>query len=682
MRSLLLMGLSLGLTAAVIGNAFYQKKQFYPSVVYITKSNPSMAIIYIQALVFVVLMGKLLRALFFGQLRAAEMEHLIERSWYAVTETCLAFTVFRDDFSPKFVALFTLLLFLKCFHWLAEDRIDYMERSPAISWVFHIRALSLMFVLGLLDIFFVRYAFIYTLSKGPSVQLVFGFEYEILFTIVLMTFIKYVLHSIDLQRQNPWDNKAVYLLYSELVMGFIRMVLYVAFVFIMIKVHTFPLFAIRPMYLTVRAFQKAAQDVILSRRAIRHMNTLYPDATPEELSSGDNVCIICREEMTTGCKKLPCNHIFHTSCLRSWFQRQQTCPTCRLEVLRMPRTTPAAAAAPPAQQPQPAQAPQPPVNQVQNPFQNMQGMFGGLPFQWPPNVAGQAVPPPPFIWPPQQQQAAAGVGAQQQPVSSAETPSQIPITTSSSTNNVGATATSPTVPLTTANSLNIPPFAIPPFMPPMMPPLFSPFGFPPPPMPMTGLSEEELRVMEGTERANIEARIQWLRDIQALLDGAMVLINQYNTIANHIGTFGINTAPVPPVISKSGLSSEVSSGPHQTYSTWWPEGSGARPKYTSTLSKTQTTDSPNERKSSSTVQDTVVSGASGFTAPREEIIPAWENPREEGHEDDMHEVRKRRLQHFTQQLQASYSTPTLCSNGNSDNSGVPSSSIKKDEEDH
>lgn len=51
----------------------------------------------------------------------------MERSWYAVTETCLAFTVFRDDFSPKFVALFTLLLFLKSFHWLAEERVDFVS---------------------------------------------------------------------------------------------------------------------------------------------------------------------------------------------------------------------------------------------------------------------------------------------------------------------------------------------------------------------------------------------------------------------------------------------------------------------------------------------------------------------------------------------------------------------------
>ncbi|CAG5072520.1 Similar to syvn1: E3 ubiquitin-protein ligase synoviolin (Danio rerio), partial [Cotesia congregata] len=27
--------------------------------------------------------------------------HLVEKAWYAVTETCLAFTVFRDDFSPN-----------------------------------------------------------------------------------------------------------------------------------------------------------------------------------------------------------------------------------------------------------------------------------------------------------------------------------------------------------------------------------------------------------------------------------------------------------------------------------------------------------------------------------------------------------------------------------------------------
>lgn len=44
MRSLGISAISIALTAAVVGNAYYQKKQFYPSVVYITKSNPSMSV--------------------------------------------------------------------------------------------------------------------------------------------------------------------------------------------------------------------------------------------------------------------------------------------------------------------------------------------------------------------------------------------------------------------------------------------------------------------------------------------------------------------------------------------------------------------------------------------------------------------------------------------------------------
>lgn len=78
------------------------------------------------------MLGKLMRKVFLGPLRAAEFEHLMERFWYALTETCLAFTVFRDDFNPRFVAMFTVLLFLKSFHWLAEDRVDFVRFAGVV----------------------------------------------------------------------------------------------------------------------------------------------------------------------------------------------------------------------------------------------------------------------------------------------------------------------------------------------------------------------------------------------------------------------------------------------------------------------------------------------------------------------------------------------------------------------
>ncbi|XP_064293596.1 E3 ubiquitin-protein ligase synoviolin isoform X2 [Phalacrocorax carbo] len=511
---------SLALTTAVVAHAYYLKHQFYPTVVYLTKSSPSMAVLYIQAFVLVFLLGKFMGKVFFGQLRAAEMEHLLERSWYAVTETCLAFTVFRDDFSPRFVALFTLLLFLKCFHWLAEDRVDFMERSPNISWLFHFRIVSLMFLLGILDFLFVNHAYHSILTRGASVQLVFGFEYAILMTMVLTIFIKYVLHSIDLQNENPWDSKAVYMLYTELFTGFIKVLLYMAFMTIMIKVHTFPLFAIRPMYLAMRQFKKAVTDAIMSRRAIRNMNTLYPDATPEELQAMDNVCIICREEMVTGAKRLPCNHIFHTSCLRSWFQRQQTCPTCRMDVLRasLPAQPPPE---PPEQAPPPPQTPQ--VPQPPNFPQGILPPFppGMFPF-WPP--VGP-FPPVPGVQPP--------TGAENPAPSSGAAPAARPGDAANAGSEAAAAGTVPGLPFP------------PPWMGMPWPPLF---GFPPMPVPpagFAGLTEEELRAMEGHDRQNLEARLQCLQNIHTLLDAAMVQINQYLTV---LATIGLPrpAAPRPP----------------------------------------------------------------------------------------------------------------------------------------
>lgn len=529
MRFLGISFVSFLLTSIVVANAYYQKKQFYPSVVYITKSNPSMAVIYIQAFIGVWILGKLMRKIFFGQLRTTEFEHLMERSWYAITETCLAFTVFRDDFTPKFVALFTLLLFLKSFHWLAEDRVDYMERSPVISWLFHVRVLSLLLLLGALDLHFITHAYQSTVTKGASVQLVFGFEYAILITVVINIAIKYALHSVDLNSETPWDNKAVFLLYTELVMGLIKVILYVAFVAIMVRIYTLPLFAFRPMYYTIRNFKKAFSDVILSRRAIHNMNTLYPDATPEELIAADNVCIICREEMVTASKKLPCNHIFHTSCLRSWFQRQQTCPTCRLNILRTP--------APPTNNNVPGAQPpgHVPANAGANPFFNAFAAAGPNPFhlfQQPQgNAAGDA--------------AAANRAPENAPGAQPQAAEATP---------PGGARGTQTAPPQQVPPTFIPPFSFPPF----------PFGMPfmaPPPMPpvnLENLSEEELRNLEGNERQNIEARIQCLRNIQTLLDAAVQMMQQYSAAAN---ISSMQRATAPPAAPTNSVPNPVFGNP-------------------------------------------------------------------------------------------------------------------------
>ena len=85
---------------------------------------------------------------------------------------------------------------------------------------------------------------------------------------------KYVLHTLDMNNENPWEDKAIYLLYTEMIMSILKIVLYTMFIVIMVKFHTFPLFAIRPMYLAIKSFRSSYNDIVMSRQAIQNMNTL------------------------------------------------------------------------------------------------------------------------------------------------------------------------------------------------------------------------------------------------------------------------------------------------------------------------------------------------------------------------------------------------------------------------
>ena len=70
-----------------------------------------------------------------------------------------------------------------------------------------------------------------------------------------------------------------------------------------------------------------------------HIPKLRTLTYPAE-GTGDESCQICLVPYTTGelLHMLPCKHCFHESCLRSWFERQSNCPTCRWNGDTSPRT--------------------------------------------------------------------------------------------------------------------------------------------------------------------------------------------------------------------------------------------------------------------------------------------------------------------------------------------------------
>ena len=102
---------STALLAAIAYQAYEARRQFYPTMIYLTTNKLSLLSLGNEALMLTLLVGQLVKRLFFGRLREAEVEHLYERSWYAITKTCLAMTIFREEFNVRSAsALFTALL--------------------------------------------------------------------------------------------------------------------------------------------------------------------------------------------------------------------------------------------------------------------------------------------------------------------------------------------------------------------------------------------------------------------------------------------------------------------------------------------------------------------------------------------------------------------------------------------
>ncbi|KAK2972849.1 hypothetical protein RJ640_028377 [Escallonia rubra] len=326
-------GISLVATLAVIYHAFSSRGQFYPAMVYLSTFKVSLVLLLNMGLVIMCILWQLTKRIFLGSLREAEVERLNEQSWREVMEILFAITIFRQDFSVTFLAMVTTLLLIKALHWLAQKRVEYIETTPSVPMLSHIRIVSFMGFLLLLDSLFLYNSIKYLIqTRQASVSLFFAFEYMILATTTVSIFVKYVFYISDMLMEGQWERKAVYTFYLELIRDLLHLSMYLCFFLVIFVNYGVPLHLIRELYETFRNFKVRVADYIRYRKITSNMNDRFPDATPEEINGSDATCIICREEMTTA-KKLICGHLFHVHCLRSWLERQHTCPTCRAHVI-------------------------------------------------------------------------------------------------------------------------------------------------------------------------------------------------------------------------------------------------------------------------------------------------------------------------------------------------------------
>ncbi|XP_073119015.1 E3 ubiquitin protein ligase RIN2 [Henckelia pumila] len=302
-----------------------------------------------------------LKMLFFSELSSSELRKLLERlvNYIIYKGTFLPLvvppTIFQAGLWSTWLAV---LCFLKMFQAIARDRLERLNASPSATPGTYFRVYSALLLVFILDVLWILLCLTIYNVTSSSISLLLFFEpssigFETLQAIVVHGFqlLEIWLHHSAVDGANcrlskifdisptgsleEW--KGVLIRNLGFFLDIMTLLMALAHYLYIWWLHGMAFHLVDAiLFLNIRALLSATvkrvRGFIKLRIALGTLHGALPDATSEDLRAYDDECAICREPMAKA-KKLPCGHLFHLACLRSWLDQglseSYSCPTCR-----------------------------------------------------------------------------------------------------------------------------------------------------------------------------------------------------------------------------------------------------------------------------------------------------------------------------------------------------------------
>ncbi|XP_041124776.1 E3 ubiquitin-protein ligase AMFR-like isoform X1 [Polyodon spathula] len=289
---------------------------------------------------FLMLIATIIQCMVFGPLRVSERQHLKDKFWnFIFYKFIFIFGVLNVQSVEEVVMWclwFAVLVFLHLMVQLCKDRFEYLSFSPTTPMSSHVRVLSLLVsmllsccglavVSGVAGYIYGMHTFAFTAAECLLVTVRTGH--------VIM---RYTIHLWDLNHEGTWESKGTYVYYTDFCMEVsllsldlthhIHMLLFGNIWLSMASLVIF--MQLRYLFYEVQRRIQRHKNYL---RVVGNMEARFAIATSEELAANSDDCAICWDSMQAA-RKLPCGHLFHNSCLRSWLEQDTSCPTCRMSL--------------------------------------------------------------------------------------------------------------------------------------------------------------------------------------------------------------------------------------------------------------------------------------------------------------------------------------------------------------
>ncbi|KAL5250357.1 hypothetical protein ACHWQZ_G016183 [Mnemiopsis leidyi] len=283
----------------------------------------------------VVQLGAIFIRVMFGQLRAIEEQNIRDKiNHFGLYKFVFLFGVLNlgeVGLMTKWGVWCGVLAGISLLDTLTQDRAQYLSLSPSTRLQHHLPGVILSTLLHLSTVL-LFIGVLYTRGEDWHITFFLLADVFLFYLKTLHSIFNYGLIIYEMYTER-WENKDVTRYYTEIsfdvmmlsveLLHNIHMLLYSG---VLLSMGSFVLcMHIKHIYNEIR------------KRWIRHKNfrsimdsldLQFRVATSEELEANNDHCAICWEEMNTA-RKLPCGHLFHISCLRSWLEHDTSCPTCR-----------------------------------------------------------------------------------------------------------------------------------------------------------------------------------------------------------------------------------------------------------------------------------------------------------------------------------------------------------------
>ncbi|CAH1977669.1 unnamed protein product [Acanthoscelides obtectus] len=302
-----------------------------------------------MAFCWLILLGRAVQKLVFGELRVSEQQQLRDKFWnFVFYKFIFVFGIINVQYIDEVLlwcSWFSLLGFLNLLSQLSKDRFEYLSFSPRTPFWSHFKLMVLLAVIFAISGFMLLVSVFVGFFGGFNTFAFMSADVILLSIRTMHVILRYALHLYDMRNEGvtsvgsadetkAWEKRGPISYYIELTFEMTAL-----FIDLIHHLH---------MLLWSNIFLSMASLVIcmqlrylfheIQRRYKKHRNYLwvrdhleqnYPMADEEELRENSDNCAICWEKMESA-RKLPCSHLFHNTCLLSWLEQDTSCPTCRM----------------------------------------------------------------------------------------------------------------------------------------------------------------------------------------------------------------------------------------------------------------------------------------------------------------------------------------------------------------